>query len=225
MKKKRWLKRPKAVPQKTKFGPKYKLFKISYLKLFFWKYFFEHKTFYIRPHVPLQHYQSSFFNLRFFSRKSQSQQKLPKKITHFTIQFRSKNLYSHDIENDMLLQHSKKPSWIYQKFFSKHVSVWCQKKHLHSTVSWRPKLHSWSTLKANVRLFLYISVRKDAVKFLSDGGGWVGGRLNNFIKATRFLGLVKCFTIFILIEIFVNSTIFPHFHTSIYCIKTLKFSR
>ena len=32
-----------------------------------------------------------FFNFRFSSRKSQSQQKLAKKITHFTIQFCSKN--------------------------------------------------------------------------------------------------------------------------------------
>ena len=39
-----WLKRPKAVPQKTKFGPKYKGFKISYLQFLFWKYYFRHTT-------------------------------------------------------------------------------------------------------------------------------------------------------------------------------------
>ena len=53
----------------------------------------------IRPYVNL--YKSSFqkkgswslaFNFRFSSRKSQSQQKLTKKITHFTIQFHSKHL-------------------------------------------------------------------------------------------------------------------------------------
>ena len=31
LKKKHWLKRPKAGPQRTKLGPKYKLFKVSYL--------------------------------------------------------------------------------------------------------------------------------------------------------------------------------------------------
>ena len=44
-KKKQWLKRLNAVHQKTKFGPKYKWFKISYLKSFFWKYFFGHTAF------------------------------------------------------------------------------------------------------------------------------------------------------------------------------------
>ena len=135
------------------------------------------------------------------------------------------NLNSHDIENNMLLQHSKKSSWIYQKNFSKHVSVWCQRKHLHSTVSWRLKLHSWSTLKANVLFFLNISVRKDVVKFYLMGVGGLGG---GWIISLRWLVLwasynVLCF--FILILIFVNATIFPHFDTSIYSTKTLKFSR
>ena len=46
-----------------------------------------------------------FFDFRIFSRKSRSQQKLAKRITHFAIQFRSKNLTyfmnlsSLDIEN------------------------------------------------------------------------------------------------------------------------------
>ena len=64
------------------------------------------------------HHQSFFLNIRFSSRKSQSQQKLAKKITHFTIQFRSKNLThftnlnSVDVENNMLPQHSQKPFWL-----------------------------------------------------------------------------------------------------------------
>ena len=61
------------------------------------------------------------------------------------------------------------------------------------------ELLSWSTLKANVCIFLYISLRKWLLqrcsKILSGGmGGW--WRLNNFLKAARFLSLVKCFTIF-----------------------------
>ena len=73
------------------------------------------------------------FNFRFSSRKSQSQLKLAKKITHFTIQFRLKNLThftnlnSLDIENNMLSQHSQKPFWLY-KFSTMHVSVRSQKK-------------------------------------------------------------------------------------------------
>ena len=61
------------------------------------------------------------------------------------------------------------------------------------------ELHSWSILKANVCIFLYISLRK----FLSQrrskllsGKGWDGGRLNKFLKAACCLGLPKWFTIF-----------------------------
>ena len=94
-------------------------------------------------------------------------------------------------------EHNQKPFWLY-KIFSKHVSVWCQKKHLHCTISWCPELHSWSTLKANVCIFLYITVRKLLLqrrrKILSDRG-WVGGRLVFYIF--RCLDLVKCFTIFL----------------------------
>ena len=77
--------------QKRKIVPKHKWFKISYLKAFFWKYFLWHTLFYIHPHVPADIIRV-FFNFRLFSRKSQSQQKLLKKITQFTTQFRSKNL-------------------------------------------------------------------------------------------------------------------------------------
>ena len=55
------------------------------------------------------------FTFRFSSKKSQSQQKLAKKIAHFTIQFRSRNithftkLDSLDVENNMLSQYSQKP--------------------------------------------------------------------------------------------------------------------
>ena len=172
--------------------------------VFFGKYFFGHTTFLYSSTSSSGHHYCFFFNFRYFSRKSQSQQKLPKKITNFTIQFRSTNLThfmklnSLDIKNNIFLQHSQKPFWLYE-FSSKHVSVWGKKKHLHPIISWRPKLHSWSILKANDRIFLYISVRKDLFqrrsKILSDGW-WNGGRLNNFLKVSRCLDLVKCFTIF-----------------------------
>ena len=72
-----------------------------------------------------------FFNFRFSSRKSQSQQKVAKKITFYnTVSFKNlthfTNLRSLDIENNMLPLQSQKPFWLY-KFSSKHVSVLCQK--------------------------------------------------------------------------------------------------
>ena len=45
IKKKHWLKCPRGVPKKTKFKPKYKLFKISYWEFFFWKWYFRHTKF------------------------------------------------------------------------------------------------------------------------------------------------------------------------------------
>ena len=91
-----------------------------------------------------------FFNFRFSSRKCQTQQKLPKNIAHFT------NLSSLDIENNKLAQHCQKHLWLY-KFSSKHVSVWCQKRYLHTVFLDTQELHSWSTLKGNVCIFLYVS--------------------------------------------------------------------
>ena len=87
----------------------------------------------------------------FSSRKLQSQQKIAKKATHSTIQFRwnnlthFKNLKSLDIENNMLSQRSQKP-------FTLKI---CTASFLDAQ-----ELHSWSTLKANVCIFLYISVTK-----------------------------------------------------------------
>ena len=121
-----------------------------------------------------------FFNFRFSSRKSQSQQKLAKKITHFTTQFRSKNLFhftnlnSLETENKMLPELSQKPIWLY-KFSSKLVSVWCQKKYLHCTISWRPRTAFFKHFESKCLLFLYISIRRFLFQrrstVLSDGGG------------------------------------------------------
>ena len=72
------------------------------------------QRFHICPDAP-KNIIRVFFNFRFSCRKSQSQQKLAKKIKHFTIQCHGKNLThvtnlnSLDIENNMLPQHSQKP--------------------------------------------------------------------------------------------------------------------
>ena len=139
----------------------------------------------IYPHVPVDIIRV-FLNFRFSSRKYQSPQKLAKMFTYFTIQFHSKNLThftnlnSLDIESNILPQHSQKTFWLY-KYSSKHISVWCQKKHLHCTISWLQETHSWSTLKENVCVFLYISVKRFLFqrrrRILSAscglGGGWI----------------------------------------------------
>ena len=80
-------------------------------------------------------------------------------ITRFTIQFRSKkvthfmNLNSFDIKNNRLPQHSQRTFWLYN-FSSNHVSIWCQKKILWCTISWRPRT---AFLKHFKRKCLYVS--------------------------------------------------------------------
>ena len=136
--------------------------KVSYLEFFFWKYYFGNTKFLYLSRRSIGYHHIFFFNFRFSSRKSQSQQKLAKKITHFTIQFCSKNL-SHftnlnslDIENNILSQHSQKPFWLYK--FSANmflVSVWCQKKYLYCTLSCRQRT---KFLKHFESKCLYISI-------------------------------------------------------------------
>ena len=114
------------------------IFKISSLKFFFWKYYFGHTTFLYLSTRFSGHHQI-FLGIISSSRISQSQQKLAKKITHCSIKFRSKhlthseNLNSLDIENNMPPRRSQKP-FSFHKCSSKHVSIWCQKNHLHSNI-------------------------------------------------------------------------------------------
>ena len=68
------------------------------------------------------------------------------------------------------------------------------------------ELHSWSTLKANVCIFLYIPVRK--FLFLRFYLVWRGRMIS--LRAVRCLSLVKCFTIFHFNWHFRNSTIFSN---------------
>ena len=98
----------------------------------------------------------------------------------------------------MSLQHSPKPFWLY-KFSNKHVSVWCQKKYLHCTSSWRPRtafLKQFEIKCLYISIYLLKNVR-DVVRSYLVGVEWVvGGGLNSFLKAARCLGLAKCFTTF-----------------------------
>ena len=59
-----------------------------------------------------------------------------------------------------------------------------------------PKTAFLKHFESKCPIFSVYIRKKRRRKILSDGGGSVGGRLNNFIKVARSLGLVKCFTIF-----------------------------
>ena len=132
------------------------------LEFFFSKYYFRHTTFLYSFKCSSGHYQS-FFNIRFSSRKSQSQQKLAKKITHFTIKFFSKNLThftnlnSLDAENNMLPQHSQKPLWL-KNFPAIMFLLGVSKNICTAPFLDAQELHLWSTLKANACMFLYIMI-------------------------------------------------------------------
>ena len=168
LEKKEWLKRPKAVPKKWNLHQNMR-FKMSYLEFLFWKCYFVHTFLHFSWHSSGNH-QSFFLNFRFSNRKSQSHQKLTKKIIHFTItQFRLENL-THYMNLNYLtwkiifLQRSQKPYWLY-KFSSKLVSVWFQKKYLHCIISWRPRTVFLKHLESKC---LYISIYLLKKTFVSE---------------------------------------------------------
>ena len=143
-----------------------------------------------------------FFNFRFSSIKSQSQQKLAKKITYLKLQVRSKKTWlilqtlTHlTLKNTCSRDTAKKPFSFY-KFPTKHL-VGVIKNIDTAPFLDASELPSRSTLKANVCIFLYIYLRKFLFQRRSKLlAGFVFYLLHNFLKATRFLGLAKCFTIF-----------------------------
>ena len=120
-------------------------------------------------------------NFRFYSRKTQSQQKLLKKITRFTIQFTQKS--SLILRASTHSKHCKKytPATKGKTFPTFQICFW-----LVSEITFA--MHHFG-------IFLYIAARKLLFQrrrnFLSGGGG-----LNNFLKEGRCLSLVKCFKIF-----------------------------
>ena len=94
------------------------------------------------------------------------------------------NLSSLNIIENILPQYKQK---------QRHVSGWCQKKHLHCIISRCPRTAFSEHLeskclyipKTSIRIFLFQRGRK-----LLSGGG-----LNNFLSADHCLRLVKCFII------------------------------
>ena len=120
----------------------------------------------------------------------------------------------------MLPKHSQKTFSVY-KFSSKHVFVWCKKKHLHCTISWHPR----TTFLKQMSVYFCISwleyfCFKGVVRFhlvvWRVGGGWI-----IFLRQLTVWVFQNVFQFFILIEIFRYSTIFHYFDTFI-SIETLK---
>ena len=167
---------------KAKFETKYKWFKISYLEFFSWKYNFRHKTYLYSSTRSSGHHQGFILIFRFL-RSLQAKKTLAKKISHFTIQFSSKNLTnftnlnSLDIErhwNWYALTTQSKTFLTLQIF--QHTFLFGVRKNICTAPFLDAREpHSWSTLIANVCIFLYIFVRKFLFQQhcvgLSDGGG------------------------------------------------------
>ena len=110
-----------------------------------------------KPHI-----WSLSFNFRFFNRKTQSQQKLAKKITHFTTQFHSKNLIyftnlnSLNIVKNLLPQHSWKPIQ-FTNFAANMFLIDVRKKIYTASFLGTQELHSRNTGKENACIFPYIT--------------------------------------------------------------------
>ena len=171
------MKCPKDVPQKTNFGPKYKLFKISYLEFFLWKYYFGHTQFLYSSTRSSGHDQS-FFLFQIFEQKVSKPTKISEKDHSFYNKVLLKNTYS--FYEPQLTWHWKRyvpatqpKTSLTLQIFQQTCFSFVPEKHFHCTISW----------KANVCIFVYISVRKCLFqrrsKILSGGewgwgGVWVG---------------------------------------------------
>ena len=140
------------------------------------------QRFYICPDVQLDIIRV-FFNFRFSSRKSQSQQKLAKKITLFTVSFKKPRSFykphSLDIDNSSDICG-------FTNFLTKTFLLGVRKNISIASFLDAQEVHSWRTLKANVCIFLHISWRKCLFQRRSEilsAGKLYGERLNNFLKA------------------------------------------
>ena len=125
----------------------------------------------------------------------------------------------------MSLQHNQKLFSLY-KFPSKHFSVWGKNICIAPFLNVQ-ELHSWSTLKASVCIFLCISVKECLLQKRSkivSGCGW-GKEWRGWIISLRWLAVWTSQNVvqfFILIQIFGNSTIFHCFVTSVFPSIALK---
>ena len=201
---KHWQKNPKAILTKTKFGPKYKWFKYLIIGILFLKILFRAN----KGFIFVQTFQwipfEFFFNFRFSSKKSQSQQKLAKKRSHILL-FWSKNfthftnLKSLGIENDMPPQHSQKPFWLYK--FSANIFLSGIRKIFVLYHFLTPKNCILEALWKQMSAYFLISPKenvcsRDVVRFYLVRSEMGRRRLKNFLDVARCLDLAKCFKAF-----------------------------
>ena len=72
-------------------------------------------------------------------------------------------------------------------------------KHLHCTISWCPRttfLKHFESKYLGIFLYISLSFLFQRCSNILSAGWWVGGRLNNFLKVTCSLDLIKCYSIF-----------------------------
>ena len=157
-----------------------------------------------------------------------------KKITHFTIQFRSiktsliLRISTHLKLKIICSQNTAKKFSQFTNFPAKMFLFGARKNICTTLLPYAQELLSWSTLKANVCIFLQISLRKCLLQRLSNilSCGMRGEeRLNNLLKVARCLGLVKYFAIFQIIWNFSKFNYFSVLNTFSNSNEALKFSR
>ena len=157
-----------------------------------------------------------------------------KKITHFTIQFRSiktsliLRISTHLKLKIICSQNRAKKFSQFTNFPAKMFLFGARKNICTTLLPYAQELLSWSTLKAIVCIFLQISLRKCLLQRLSNilSCGMRGEeRLNNLLKVARCLGLVKYFAIFQIIWNFSKFNYFSVLNTFSNSIEALKFSR
>ena len=176
-KKKNWLKRPKAVPQETKFGPKYRwlnLFVIPFLKILFLAYKFS-------PHVPMDIIRVFLFQI--LLQKISEPIKTSEKDHSFynTVSFKKTSLilrFSTPLKLKIICsQNTAKKISQCTNFPAKTFLFGVRKNICTAPFPDAQELLSWSTLKANVSIFLYISLRKIFVSKIEQDFIWWYGRL------------------------------------------------
>ena len=131
------------------------------LKIFFWKYYFGHATFYIWPEVPVDIIRV-FFNFRFssrkYSRKSQSQQKLAHSVQYSFAQkasliWRSSAYLTLKI---ICFRNTAKNLSDFKNFPANMFLFGASKNICTALFLDAHELHSWSTLK-EMSVYFFIS--------------------------------------------------------------------
>ena len=153
VKRKQWLKDPKVVPQKTNLDQN-----INDSKSHIWNSFIENiisdtTTFLCSSTCSSGHHHSIFWDLKanknYRDRSlilqygfAQNASFILRTSTHLTLK--------------IICFRNLPKTFITVQFFSKHVSVCCQKNICAAPFLDTQELQSWSTLKANACIFLYI---------------------------------------------------------------------